>query len=88
MSIDIVWLAVYFAIAVLCIPLVRILGPVSIVEYRLEELYDQHNGVMNILYRVLSPMICCSLPMLACVMAFDALGLPLPAYRWLPTVLY
>lgn len=33
-------------------------------------------------------MICCSLPMLACVMAFDALGLPLPAYRWLPTVLY
>lgn len=50
MSIDIVWLAVYFAIAVLCIPLVRILGPVSIVEYRLEELYDQQNGAMNILY--------------------------------------
>lgn len=82
------WMLLYCIIGRLAVPLVRVLGPVSIIDYRLEETYDMQCGPLNVVYRILSPMLCCSLPMLLCVIAFDLFCLQIPNDRWLPTFWY
>lgn len=50
----------YIIIALVALPVVRKLGPVAITSYKLEERYDLDNGPSNVIYRVVSPVLCCS----------------------------
>lgn len=82
-----VWLVIYFGVAVLCIPLVSALGPVSIKNYVLEHSYDESTGVSNIAYRMLAPILCCYIMILifSCFLS-SVIGDPL--YSWLSVLLY
>lgn len=85
---SVVWVIAYLAIALLCLPIVKILGPVSISSYRLEESYDQDSGVPNVIYRIISPVLCCGF----CTWLLGVLALflhleQLPP-RWLAVLFY
>ena len=82
-----VWIALYFGIAVLCVPLVSVLGPVSIKNYVLEYSYNSSTGASNIAYRVLAPVLSCyAIVLLFSVFVSPSVGLPY--YSWLSVLLY
>ena len=88
MQIDIGLFLIYFAIAAVCIPLVRIMGPVSITSYGLEETYDSDSGFPNVLYRVISPILCCGILTLIVSTARKAAIDFSATYGWAPVLLY
>lgn len=85
---DLLCLAAYFVISLISLPLVKYLGPAAITEYRLEELYDSKNGPVNVIYRILSPMLCCSILSLLFSAVFDATLHIKLNYLWFPTLIY
>ena len=88
MTFDLICFIAYFAIALVALPVVRKLGPVAITSYKLEERYDSDNGPSNVIYRVVSPVLCCSFLSLA-FSAISCFFLHVqPEYRWLPVLMY
>lgn len=87
-QIDIITFLLYFLVASLSIPIVRVLGPVSLVDYQLEEQYDFNSGPVNVLYRIISPVLICgvmSLVASALIRLFANYELVCP---WIPVLLY
>ncbi len=82
-----IWIAVYFGVSVLCVPLVDLLGPVSIKNYVLEYDYDNSTGAINIAYRVLAPILCCYIIILL-FSAFISPTAGFPYYSWISVILY
>lgn len=87
-QIDIITFLLYFLVASLSIPIVRVLGPVSLADYQLEEQYDSNSGPVNVLYRIISPVLICgvmSLVASALIRLFANYELVCP---WIPVLLY
>lgn len=82
------WLIAFLVIGIVTIPLVRFLGPVGIRNYVLEELYDSQTGYYNIIYRVVSPALCCTALVSVLGIAVLAVGGPAPTACYLPLVFY
>lgn len=83
------WLAVYAVLASVTIVIVRKAGPDAMdTRYVIEEEYDRETGPKNVAYRILAPMLCCSVPVLLMTMAADFVSIPLPQWRILPLVIY
>ena len=55
---EVFWFIIYLAIGAAAIFTVAFLGPVSILDYRLEETWDKGDGLTNVIYRIISPAIC------------------------------
>ena len=87
-SIDVWWVLLYFLIAVITIPIVIYLGPVAIRNYVLESDYDDTTGKTNVIYRILSPVLCSSIFIIIIEALFNNLGAPAPAQRWLCSLFY
>lgn len=86
--ISICWLVISAIIGAVTIPMVRILGPIGIKNYVLEELYDSENGYYNVFYRIVSPTIC-STVLVSLYKAFEiAVGRPVPSTGFLPLLFY
>lgn len=87
-QIDIITFLLYFLVASLSVPIVRVLGPVSLVNYQLEEYYDSNSGSVNVLYRIISPVLICgvmSLVAFVLIKFFTNFELMHP---WIPVLLY
>lgn len=79
----------YIGIALLMLFLVRILGPVSIKEYRLELAYDDSTGAENIIYRIIAPIIWNFLLLLAIFVLCSLLKIQLYlTIHWMPLAFY
>ena len=82
-----IWIALYFGIAALCVPVVSALGPVSIRNYVLEYSYSKSTGASNIAYRVLAPILCCyAIILLFSIFISSSIGLPY--YSWISVLSY
>lgn len=68
--------------------LVRILGPASIKDYKLECDYDSNTAFANIAYRILSPTILSCIFLSALTLALSNSYQETPAPRWLPVLFY
>lgn len=85
---------VYLAIAAACIPLVRVLGPVAISTanggggYRLEETYDVISGFSNVIYRIISPVLCCAILTLVLSSLLEVTIGYSTTDEWIPVLLY
>lgn len=69
-------------------PLVRILGPVGIKDYVLEELYDHDSGYCNVFYRIVAPALCSTVLVALFGIIVLALGGSAPTYSFLSLVFY
>lgn len=84
-----IWVIVSILAALLCIPIVRRLGPVAINNYTLEVLYDSDNGPSNVIYRVLSPMLCCFvLTSLLYALLSNFFDITYLGYQWVSVLFY
>jgi len=88
MLVSIIWIIVYVVIGTVTVPLVRILGPVGIRNYVLEELYDSDTGYYNVIYRIVSPVVCCTAFVSLCGVVATAAGFPAPTAGFLSVVFY
>lgn len=88
MFISIGWLIAFIAISIATIPLVRILGPVGIKNYVLEEYYDSDTGVYNVFYRIVSPALCCTVFVSLLGVIALAVGFSAPVFGFLPLIFY
>lgn len=70
------------------VPLVRILGPVGITSYTLEEYYDSDNGFYNVAYRIIAPVLCCSTLISIVGIIACAAGAKPPTACYLSVLLY
>lgn len=87
-DVSIGWVLLYLFIAVITVPAVSFLGPVAIREYGLESEYDDVTGKTNVIYRILSPVLCSSILVLVCEALLSQLGFDEPTQRWLPSLFY
>lgn len=87
-SIDVWWVLLYFLIAAITIPIVIFLGPVAIRNYVLESDYDDATGKTNVIYRILSPVLCSSIFILVIEALFSKFGASAPTQRWLCSFFY
>lgn len=85
---EVFWFIVYLAIGAAAIFMVAFLGPVSILDYRLEETWDKGNGLTNVMYRIISPAICTTGVMFLVVVALGRASVAPPSHRWLSTLVY
>lgn len=85
---EVFWFIIYLAIGAAAIFMVAFLGPVSILDYRLEETWDKGNGLTNVMYRIISPAICTTGVMFLIVVALGRASVAPPSHRWLSTLVY
>lgn len=85
---EVFWFIVYLAVGVAAIFMVAFLGPVSILDYRLEETWDKGNGPTNVMYRIISPAICTMGVLFLIVAALGRTSVVPPLHRWLSTLVY
>lgn len=85
---EVFWFIVYLAIGAAAIFTVAFLGPVSILDYRLEETWDKGNGLTNVIYRIISPAICTTGVMFLVVVALGRISVTPPSHRWISTLVY
>lgn len=86
--ISIIWILLYILVALIVVPLVRILGPVGITSYTLEEYYDSDNGFYNVAYRIIAPVLCCSTLISIVGIIACAAGAKPPTACYLSVLLY
>lgn len=89
-SVTILWIVFYVFIGLSSVQLVRFAGPLAIGgQYTVEELYpSDESGRLNVAYRILAPTICCQLPVFIVAAICDALPVPGPSLRYMPTLFY
>lgn len=89
-SVNIIWVVFYAFIGLLSVQFVRYAGPLAIGrQYAVEELYfTDESGRLNVAYRILAPTICCQLPVFIVAVICDALSVPGPSLRYMPTLFY
>lgn len=89
-SVTLLWIVFYAFIGLSSVQLVRFAGPLAIGgQYTVEELYPtDESGRLNVAYRILAPTICCQLPVFILAAICDALSVPGPSLRYLPTLFY
>lgn len=89
-SVTILWIVFYALIGLLSIKFVSFAGPLAIGrQYIVEELYPtDESGRLNVAYRILAPTICCQLPVFIVAVICDALSVPGPSLRYMPTLFY
>ena len=89
-SVTILWIVFYAFIGLFSVRFVRFAGPLAIGgQYTVEELYStDESGRLNVAYRILAPTICCQLPVFILAAICDALSVPGPSLRYLPTLFY
>lgn len=89
-SVTISWIIFYVVIGLLSIQFVRFAGPLAIGrQYTVEEQYPtDESGSLNVAYRILAPTICCQLPVFIVAAICDALSIPGPLLRYMPTLFY
>ena len=86
--IEVLWFIAYLILGAAAIFMVAFLGPVSILDYRLEETWDKGNGLTNVMYRIISPAICTTGVMFLVVVALGRASVAPPSHRWLSTLVY
>lgn len=79
----------YLFLAMAMIFLVRVFGPYAIKNYRLESDYDDGAGAVNVIYRIIAPVVWCYflLCIVAIICSLLKFDLALTA-RWVPIALY
>ena len=89
-SVTISWIIFYAVIGLLSVQFVRFAGPLAIGrQYTVEEQYPtDESGSLNVAYRILAPTICCQLPVFIVAAICDALSIPGPLLRCMPTLFY
>ena len=79
----------YLLIALMMVFLIRVLGPHSISNYRLESNYDDSTGASNVAYRIMAPVVWCYFFLFVGAATFSVLGVEFSFdVRWMPTALY
>lgn len=86
--IEVLWFIAYLILGAAAIFTVAFLGPVSILDYRLEETWDKGNGLTNVIYRIISPAICTTGVMFLVVVALGRVSVTPPSHRWISTLVY
>lgn len=86
--IEVLWFIAYLILGAAAIFMVAFLGPVSILDYRLEETWDKGNGLTNVIYRIISPAICTTGVMFLVVVALGRVSVTPPSHRWISTLVY
>lgn len=79
----------YYCISIIMVIAVRKLGPVSIGKYRIESAYDDSTGTLNVVYRIVAPVVANYFFLLIVASAATILGLSIQlSVRWLPILFY
>ena len=89
-SVIFLWIVFYTFIGLSSVQLVHYAGPLAIGgQYTVDELYStDESGRLNVAYRILAPTICCQLPVFIVAAICDALSVPGPSLRCMPTLFY
>lgn len=89
-SVILLWIVFYVFIGLSSVQLVHYAGPLAIGgQYTVDELYStDESGRLNVAYRILAPTICCQLPVFIVAAICDALSVPGPSLRCMPTLFY
>lgn len=79
----------YYCISIAMVIAVRKLGPVSIGRYRIESAYDDSTGTMNVVYRIVAPVVANYFFLLVVAVIAAILGQNIQlSGRWLPILFY
>lgn len=87
---ELFWFAIYEVLGLASVAFVRLAGPLAIgPNYQIEDSYDSvESGKLNVAYRILAPVICCSVPVFVITAFCDLYGAAVPTCRFLPVVIY